>query len=150
MRGKGGVNFTVKAMYDEIMTRRNIYNSDEAVVKRFEGLWKTRAPFKAQVLAWRLLWNRLPTIDNLIKRNVGAQLNPVYSCCKNDLESAKHLLLHCPEVHRLWCRIVNWTGTCWVPPTEVDLHQICLSSLLGVGKIAKRLGGLWICVNWVI
>lgn len=115
-RGKGGDYLSIKAAYEAIMKRCSSPGSVEAVGNRFDGVWRTQALFKTQVFAWRLLWDRLPTKDNLIKRNIRNHLDPMCSCCNSVPESANHIFLHCPDVQNLWCRIVNWVGSCWTPP----------------------------------
>ena len=36
----------------------------------FDDVWHRQAPLKASLFAWRLLRNRLPTKDNLVRRRV--------------------------------------------------------------------------------
>lgn len=77
-----------------------------------------------------LLWDRLPTKENLIKRNIVEQVVPECSCCKTELETTNHFFLQCPEISKLWSNIVAWTRTSWVPPRDVDKHHLCFSTLL--------------------
>lgn len=65
---------------------------------RFEGLWNSHAPFKAQVTTWRLMWDRLPTKDNLVRRGVGAQVELDCCCCKREIETVTHSIINCPKI----------------------------------------------------
>lgn len=149
-RGPRDGLYSVKAAYKEISKRNTSSNTENAVVARFEGVWKARAPFKAKLSVWRLLRDRLPMKDNLFKRNIATQIDPAYCCCKRKLESAIHFFFQCSEMQKIWNSMVKWTGASWAPPIEVCDHRICFSSLLGTSKVEHRLNGLWICVNWVL
>lgn len=61
---------TVKEIYEELWKRKNSMAHVQEIKGSFVLLWRTFAIYKAQSTAWRLLWNKLPTKDNLSKRMV--------------------------------------------------------------------------------
>lgn len=101
-------------------------------------------------MVWRLLWDRLPTMDNLAKRNIAANANPLSCCCNSDLETAKHLFVMCPAIAQLWNLVVAWVGSSWAAPDDIARHRRSFVNLLGNGKVRKLMGGLWTCVIWTI
>lgn len=149
-RGRSGDSYTVKEAYKAIKNCNYNIAQSQVPLERFDSLWKTRAPHKAQLTAWRLLRDRLPSKDNLLKRGAIPQAEIDCCCCKREVESALHFFFRCPNVVGLWNAIIEWTGTSWASPSEVNCHRLCFASLLGYGKMEKRLGGLWICVIWVL
>jgi len=60
-----------------------------------DNVWHKQVPLKVFICVWRLLRNRLPTKDNLVRREIISQEAHycVSGCGK--VESAQHLFLHC-------------------------------------------------------
>lgn len=73
-------------------------------------IWQVYAPFKAQVMAWRLAWNRLPTMDNLRKRLVILVEEWKCYCCREEVETGRHLFFDCLEIQDLWQKMIRWSG----------------------------------------
>ncbi|KAK7324186.1 hypothetical protein VNO77_27712 [Canavalia gladiata] len=57
--------------------------------RNLNAFWQTTTSKKCQGLAWRLLLNRLPTQDNLIK--CGVQIDAICVLCGKDLEIAVNI-----------------------------------------------------------
>ncbi|RZC11532.1 LINE-1 reverse transcriptase-like [Glycine soja] len=81
--------------------------SPSASLKDSWHLWNIKIPPRALVLAWRLLWDRLPTKDNLIRRHVTNE-NDLCPFCQNKAESATHLFFLCHKVVPLWWEFNSW------------------------------------------
>jgi len=73
----------------------------------FHHLWNIKIPPRALVFAWRLLWDRLPTKDNLIRRHVTIE-NDLCPFCQSKAESASHLFFLCHKVMPLWWEFSSW------------------------------------------
>lgn len=58
----------VREAYKELAQRNNNSSSNQPLSESFTCIWKEWAILKAKVTAWRLMWNRLPTKDNVGKR----------------------------------------------------------------------------------
>lgn len=95
-------------------------------------------------------WNRLPTLDNLRKRLQIPVEEWMCECCGEMDESSHHIFLECPAVQTLWHKIIQWCGISWPPPRSICDHFTSFSEALGGGKLKYILGGLQICVVWVI
>jgi len=71
---------------------------------------------------WRLLRNRLPTTDNLVKRQI---LQPNAQLCmvgRGMLEDADHLFFSCDLFGKLWYGISHWLRFHTVFPEHVSDH----------------------------
>ena len=66
------------------------------------GLWKARIPLKIKVFFWQLLRNRLPTSENVAKRQ-----GPATGSCAicNFSEDANHIFFRCPLARFAWSAI---------------------------------------------
>ncbi|KAH1265731.1 putative ribonuclease H protein [Glycine max] len=67
----------------------------------FNQLWEIKVPPRALSFAWRLLWDRLPTKENLIRRQVVIE-NDLCTFCQSQVESASHLFFTCKNVMPMW------------------------------------------------
>ncbi|KAL6582582.1 hypothetical protein OROMI_004660 [Orobanche minor] len=78
-----------------------VWAGGQALKKRFPPLFQlaeykegmVKAMGKAQVLAWRLVWNHLPTVDNLHKRGIVNDEMGICCCCQNQLSKARKDLI---------------------------------------------------------
>ena len=73
----------------------------------FKYLWETKAPPKALSFAWRLLWDRLPTKDNLTKRQIQVD-NDLCPFCHSQPETASHLFFTCGKIMPMWWEFLSW------------------------------------------
>ena len=65
-------------------------------------LWQKHIPLKVVVFAWCLFRNRLPTKDNLFRRNVLDNNSCMCVSGCGSQESANHLFLHCSFFGSVW------------------------------------------------
>jgi len=71
----------------------------------FDDLWHKQVPLTVSVFAWRLLRNRLPAKDNLLRRRI---INHDDTSCIGGCgssETADHLLFQCDHFGMLWHRL---------------------------------------------
>jgi len=75
----------------------------------FQLLWSLKITPSALVWAWRILWDRLPTRVNLVRRGVllGCTLCPM---CRERLENAQHLFCTCKVAQKVWDLCERWIG----------------------------------------
>jgi len=64
-------------------------------------IWCKDIPLSKSLLAWRIMYDKLPTDDNLMAR--GCILPSMCFLCSNSLETSFHLFFECPFAIRLWC-----------------------------------------------
>jgi len=75
-----------------MLMRQEMHNRDELL----DTVWHKNVPLKMSICAWRLLGNKWPTNDNLVRRGIiPIDAQPCVCVCGNN-ESAYHLLIHCP------------------------------------------------------
>ena len=92
---------------------RNAYNmlGEEAAVgsqeECFEKVWRLKIPSRIAVFAWRLLRDRLPTRQNLQRRQVQLT-DTLCPFCKNEEEGASHLFFHCSRIQPIWWETMSW------------------------------------------
>lgn len=62
--------FTVKSAYDFLISRSVLLTFSDKSSKAYRYLSKTKLPSKIQIFIWRVILNRLPTPNALIRRGV--------------------------------------------------------------------------------
>lgn len=105
---------------------------------------------KAKITTWRLLWNRLPSSDNLSKR---IPLNDTETNCRRcgqHYETFVHSFLRCEETMRLWNSLITWIGVSWATPQTIVDHFSSFAGLINRKGWKRKLGGLWICKIWIL
>ncbi|XP_057793215.1 uncharacterized protein LOC131009826 [Salvia miltiorrhiza] len=148
-KSAAGGTFSTKAAYEECAKSEGEHPG--RYIEANTQLWTAPAPNKARVTAWRSICNRLPTCDNLIKRNVPIPVEEKWcnSCVWRE-ETGDHSLIHCTKVDRVWDQIHQWIGIDTATPQRVEDH---FRSFIG-GRRGKRnknfLKGLWIGTVWLI
>ena len=114
-------------------------------------IWHKDVPLKVVLFVWRLLRDRLPTKDNLHRRNVldfDAQMC-VDGCGLT--ESSTHLFLHCSLFGSIWNHIFHWLGVVSVFPQDVTRFFKQFSLLGGVSKSRQSmLQVIWFATTWEI
>ncbi|GAU10685.1 hypothetical protein TSUD_424660, partial [Trifolium subterraneum] len=138
--------YSVRGAYDLLTSR-----GDQGVAATTDLIWHKQVPLKVSVAAWRLLRNRLPTKDNLVRRHIipqGAHLC-VAGC--GVPETTQHLFLSCPAFAPLWGLVRNWVGISAVDPSQLHDHFVQFMHSAG-GSLARRsfLQLLWLCTIWVL
>jgi hypothetical protein len=90
---------------------RFLTSSDEQVDRSLvDDVWHRHIPLKVSVFVWRLLRNRLPTKDNLLRRHIihANDLACVTGC--GAFETSTHLFIVCDMACTLWFLVWNWIG----------------------------------------
>ncbi|GJV67278.1 RNA-directed DNA polymerase, eukaryota [Tanacetum coccineum] len=87
-------------MYSESVLRKYI-DSKSLLAEGNKTRWNKLVPTKINILAWRLINDRLPTRLNLASRGIDLHslLCPV---CDDNIESAQHLFVHCNLAIHVW------------------------------------------------
>jgi len=70
-------------------------------------LWKLKATPRTHLLLWNILFDKIPTGANMMKRS----FHGPFWChlCRNDEESTEHLFLNCPTSKEYWnCIIAHY------------------------------------------
>jgi hypothetical protein len=138
--------YTVRGDYSMLAFKE--LHDEEAPI---DMIWHKQVPLKVSVLAWRLLRNRLPTKDNLVRRHILPQESSYCVAGSGGVETAHHLFLACPVFAPLWSMIRSWVGFSSADPLLIRDHFVQFILSTGVSR-ARRLFMqlLWLCAVWVI
>lgn len=92
--------------------------------------------------SWKLLYDRIPTKNNLSKRNVLNQ-NTSPSCvlCKREPESSNHLFLHCEVIREVRGGLFRWLGFHFLTPPNLYIQWECWNDGCRNKRIRK---GYWL------
>jgi hypothetical protein len=59
-------DFSVKSAYDALLAIGDSPNLSEFELKIFSDIWESPAPSKMVAFSWKILYDRIPTKDNLL------------------------------------------------------------------------------------
>jgi hypothetical protein len=138
--------YTVRGAYNLLTLR----DAPEAV-STSDLIWHKQVPLKASVLAWRLLRNRLPTRDNLVRHHIIAQNGHFRVTGCGEVETAQYLLFTCPIFAPLWGLVRSWVSISPADPFLV--HDQFVQFIHSAGDSRARhsfLQLLWLCIIWVV
>ncbi|GAU42911.1 hypothetical protein TSUD_86490 [Trifolium subterraneum] len=85
-------------------------------------IWHKQVPLIVSIFALRLLRDRLPTRDNLARRDI---ISPETRSCVagcGGVESTQHLFLSCSTFGPLWSSVRAWIGLLSVDPLTLSDH----------------------------
>ncbi|XP_057785842.1 uncharacterized protein LOC131003338 [Salvia miltiorrhiza] len=142
--------YSTRSAYEVIYKTRQERPASEAINDILSKVWKSPVPHKVRVTAWRTLRDRLPTCDNLRRRNILVDEVDLGCACFHNEETINHFLLHCPKTEKVWDDILRWLGMCFVRPPNVVSHFLSFTNLGNRKRSRKFLLALWCCVNWVV
>ncbi|WKA03180.1 hypothetical protein VitviT2T_021306 [Vitis vinifera] len=110
--------------------------------------WGSYAPLRTCFFAWEVVWGKISTIDMLMRR--GWSMANRCNLCKENEETANHILIHCGKTRDLWNLLFSSFGVVWVLPDSVR-NLLLEWKMKGMGK--KR-SVVWkmapICLFWCI
>lgn len=110
------VVYTVKSAYKAIIGEMMGSQLEDTYVQ----MWKIKLPPKVIILLWRTMSNKLPTGENIRKRNIQVQ-NWNYSCplCGEGDETTNHILLSCKEAVRVWNFVTRGMNYLFLLPENI-------------------------------
>jgi len=115
------------------------------------NVWHKDIPEKLSVFAWRLLRNRLPTKDNLLRRRV---LHHDDTMCVGGCgcpETTVHLFLICDIFGSTWSFLWCWLGIDFVPSGVLGEHFDQFARMAGMPRCTHSFFRvIWLACVWVI
>ena len=102
--------FSVKSYYRSLKVENNPLLPAKEV-------WGSRAPLRTRLFAWEAVWGKISTVDMLMRR--GWSMVNRCNLCKENEESADHILIHRDKTRKLWNSLLSSFGVIWVFPTSV-------------------------------
>ena len=112
----------------------------------FHQLWDIKIPPRALSFAWRLLWDRLPTKDNLSRRQIQTD-SDLCPFCHSQPESASHLFFTCDKVLPLWWKFFSWVKEVRVIHCRLMDNFLQHSSTTGSMATNRRWKIWWLTVT---
>ena len=138
--------YSVRGTYQYLMT--SVDHADRVVV---DMVWLKQVPLKVSVSVWRLLRNRLPTKDNLLRRRVLHHDDTICVGGCDSQETAVHFLLRCDIFGSLWQLIYQWIGISFIPPESVADHLHHFGQLAVLPRFTYTfLKVIWHATVWVL
>ena len=108
--------FTVKSAYEELVVNGP---TDESSAMKL--VWLKLVPSKVNVLAWRIILDRVQTRDKLKNCNIISQRGNVRCVlCEDEEENKNHLFFSCPVAYNIWSLCYTWVGFESVFPLEAS------------------------------
>jgi len=103
------------------------------------------------MFVWRLLRNRLPTKDNLVRQSVLSHIDAVCVSGCGSSETATHHFLDCDMFGSLWSHVWLWLGISLVPSGDVHQHFIQFINMVGLPRSTHMFFKIiWFTSVWVI
>lgn len=103
--------FSTKSLYDRLATGEG---QDE-----LKALWKAKLPPKIKVFLWQLIRGRLPSGDQVQKRNgPGDGICPLCGVA----EDLNHILFYCVSAQFMWSCFREVWGNDWYPTSFPEWH----------------------------
>ncbi|RVX00295.1 Transposon TX1 uncharacterized 149 kDa protein [Vitis vinifera] len=133
--------FSVKSYYRSL----KVENSPLFPAKE---VWGSHAPLRTRFFAWEAVWGKISTVDMLMRRG-WSMVNRCVLCKENE-ESADHILIHCGKTRELWTMVLSSFGVVWVFPNSV--RNLLLE--WKIKGLEKKKSVVWkmapICLFWCI
>ncbi|XP_057779594.1 uncharacterized protein LOC130998180 [Salvia miltiorrhiza] len=106
--------FTTKSAYEVIQARRSQNVAQSADTQAAASVWQTLAPQKAVANAWRIMRKRLPTCDELRKRNINLGDGEVVFRLASPVEHWRSFCYFCKDKRIGKLLKAIWVGCCWL------------------------------------
>jgi len=102
------------------------------------------------VFVWRLLRNRLPIKNNLVRRQVIQNTDTTCITGCGGLETVTHLFLQCDIFNSLWYHVWRWLHISSVSPGNIR-HFIQFTSMAELPRFTHTFTKIiWFVSVWVI
>jgi hypothetical protein len=116
----------------------------------FDVIWKCPSPSKVCAFAWQLLHDRIPSRQNLQRRNIIEAAGDV-SCvlCGGEAESSHHLFIYCTVAMKVWQGVFGWLKLSFLLPHNLFSILNFFTYLKGK-KLRKGMIMIWLGVIWIL
>lgn len=143
--------YATASAYSEILRQQPVMTVSRNFAKACKWVWNSLAPIKVSTMGWRLLWKRLPTKSNLIKRGVRiSDEEEVCTRCGLYGEDEVHVFYSCEFAKVVWNLIYVWIKHPLIIHVDPVIH---FNSHVGIfkSKRGKTISAcIWACTVWAI
>jgi len=138
--------YSVRGAYCFLTTTPN-----GGVQPQVDDIWHQQIPSKVSVFVWRLLRNRLPTKDNLVRRRVLSLENAACVAGCGSQETTNHLFLECDVFGALLSQVWLWLGISSVSHGDIRQHFIQFITMPSLHRSTHMfLRIIWFTSVWVL
>jgi len=99
-----------------------------------DDVWHRYILAKVSLFVWRLLCNRLPTKDNLMRRRIIHADADVCAYGCGQPKSPIHLFLECASSNSVWLHVRQWIGISTASPRQLREHFSQFSVMAGMPR----------------
>jgi hypothetical protein len=151
-RPEQGGDFKVKYTYDlvtNLITERNLIHQDHEL--GFKVMWKCMAPSKVSGFVWMVLHDRVPTRENLFRRQI-IEANGDRRCVfyGDSTETAPHLFIYCTFILQVRERVLTWLGLSFMLPHNILSLLSYVATTSGSKRVRQSLVTIWCAVMWTV
>ncbi|KAL8511876.1 hypothetical protein ACS0TY_018349 [Phlomoides rotata] len=116
-----------------------------------EFIWNKLVPSKVRVYAWRVLWERIPTISELQRRGILPQ-NANSNCifCKSQVETVRHVIFECDFTYAVWMQCSRWMGVDTILSSSPSINLLHFRENCSEKNGKEFAVCVWLCVIWAI
>lgn len=111
-------------------------------------MWNSLVPGKVNILAWRIIHGRLPTLANLAK--FGISSSTTCKICHESLETENHLFVECGIVKEVWQRVSSWWRLLDSNFQSIGDLLNCKKLLMGHQRLSDINEAVMLVFLWVI
>ena len=103
------------------------------------------------LFAWRFLRNKLPTKDNLVRRDILHVNDNVCVVDCGSLETSQHLFMGCAVSYNVWHHVRVWLGIDFVAPNTLRNHFVQFTYMAGMPRSTHMFFKvIWLAFVWVL
>jgi len=132
--------YSVKMGYNMLNLEDQMLSSEV-----FQILWNLKVVPSTIVCMWRILWDRLPTRVNLVRRGVQLE-NALCPMCREDIESVQHLFCTCKVAQKVWDLCDRWKGSVTVRHEYIPTHFQNFYLIGHKNSMYRVWKGLWVAI----
>lgn len=124
------------------------FDSSVLLCRSTQWEWNKLVPRKVNILAWRVINGKLPTLENLNKVGVRVQSN--CRICGFGPENEDHIFTRCPLAKEVWTELQNWWFCLGLIPSNcLDLLNN-KKEFIGPGWLAEVNEAVILIFIWVL
>lgn len=142
--------YSTKIAYEYLILNEEPEEMEENHGAEFRLVWNRITPHKVAAMAWRTLWDRLPTRTNLERRSILSSNETSCLICGLTSESADLVFIHCIGAKSIWRGCLQWMNIDLASHSNIKDHFVMFSGIL-LGKRGITFSVcLWEYVVWII
>ncbi|XP_058758447.1 uncharacterized protein LOC131631698 [Vicia villosa] len=143
--------YTVRSGYDLLQQQQQGGELDICRKQGLEYIWASKVPSKLKFFYWRVILDKLPTRNQLVRRGIIANNHEALCAfCELRYEEPFHIFISCSKLQILWGKI-----NLWLDIDSQGAEDCCEQLHEGIsalsGKIqCKRAAAIWMMIWWCI